>query len=161
MTNYQLQVLEQELKARGYIKHINNLTGGEAWAWRKRIPAGIDSTGSDADGYEIMFRVWDFTRFGEYGVHAYEIYFWTSPIGSDFDFSSKWKPICNFDTFEAMAGDFYKMTKKYHTGTSKLYCVNFGPNVKTGKSRRMCIKDRSKICLLCHECDVDVLNPRY
>lgn len=28
-----------------------------------------------------------------------------------------------------------------------------------GRNRRMCLRDRSKVCNLCHDCDVDVLNP--
>lgn len=29
------------------------------------------------------------------------------------------------------------------------------------KQRRMCLRDKSKPCNLCHECDVYVLNPNY
>lgn len=29
------------------------------------------------------------------------------------------------------------------------------------KQRTMCLKDKTKVCNLCHECDVDVLNPSY
>lgn len=28
-------------------------------------------------------------------------------------------------------------------------------------SRAMCIRDKTKTCNLCHECDTDVLNPNY
>lgn len=28
-----------------------------------------------------------------------------------------------------------------------------------GSNQRMCLRDRSKVCNLCHDCDVDVLNP--
>lgn len=27
--------------------------------------------------------------------------------------------------------------------------------------RSMCLKDKTKVCNLCHDCDVDVLNPNY
>lgn len=29
------------------------------------------------------------------------------------------------------------------------------------KSKTMCLRDKTKVCNLCHECDVDVLNPSY
>lgn len=29
------------------------------------------------------------------------------------------------------------------------------------KHKIMCLRDKTKICNLCHECDVDVLNPNY
>lgn len=32
---------------------------------------------------------------------------------------------------------------------------------KKSNHKNMCLRDRTKICNLCHECDVDVLNPNY
>lgn len=29
------------------------------------------------------------------------------------------------------------------------------------RHKSMCINDKTKVCNLCHECDVDVLNPSY
>lgn len=29
------------------------------------------------------------------------------------------------------------------------------------KPKTMCLRDKSKVCNLCHDCDVDVLNPSY
>lgn len=29
------------------------------------------------------------------------------------------------------------------------------------KAKSMCLKDKTKVCNLCHECDVDVINPIY
>ena len=29
------------------------------------------------------------------------------------------------------------------------------------KSKPMCLKDKTKACDLCHECDVNLLNPNY
>lgn len=29
------------------------------------------------------------------------------------------------------------------------------------KPKKMCLRDKSKVCNLCHECDVSVLNPSY
>lgn len=29
------------------------------------------------------------------------------------------------------------------------------------KPKHMCLRDKSKVCNQCHECDVDVLNPSY
>ncbi|MCU6767372.1 hypothetical protein OCV73_00145 [Barnesiella propionica] len=29
------------------------------------------------------------------------------------------------------------------------------------KSKAVCLRDKDKICNLCHECDVNVLNPNY
>ena len=29
------------------------------------------------------------------------------------------------------------------------------------KPKVMCLRDKTKVCNLCHECDVDVLNPYY
>lgn len=30
-----------------------------------------------------------------------------------------------------------------------------------GKVKNMCLKDKTKVCNLCHKCDVSVLNPNY
>ena len=32
-------------------------------------------------------------------------------------------------------------------------------NREHNKHQRMCLRDKSKVCNLCHDCDVDVLNP--
>lgn len=32
---------------------------------------------------------------------------------------------------------------------------------KQKKPKQMCLRDRSKVCNLCHECDIDISNPRY
>ena len=32
---------------------------------------------------------------------------------------------------------------------------------KIRNSRAMCLRDKTKTCNLCHECDVNVLNPNY
>lgn len=29
------------------------------------------------------------------------------------------------------------------------------------KTKSICLKDKTKVCNLCHECDIDVLNPNY
>lgn len=29
------------------------------------------------------------------------------------------------------------------------------------KAKTMCLRNKAKVCNLCHECDVDVLNPSY
>lgn len=29
------------------------------------------------------------------------------------------------------------------------------------KPKKMCLRDKSNVCNLCHECDVSVLNPSY
>ncbi|WP_099465162.1 hypothetical protein [Parabacteroides provencensis] len=29
------------------------------------------------------------------------------------------------------------------------------------RSKVICLKDKNKVCNLCHECDVDVMNPNY
>lgn len=56
------------------------------------------------------------------------------------------------------------------------YCIlppNLFPNVSWSdenptevklvmkRNKNMCIRDRTKVCNLCHECDVYVLNPNY
>ena len=33
--------------------------------------------------------------------------------------------------------------------------------VERRKKKRMCLKVNSKICNLCHECDIDISQPRY
>ena len=33
--------------------------------------------------------------------------------------------------------------------------------VREKKPKRMCLRDKSKVCELCHECDIDISQPRY
>lgn len=107
MTPKQLQAIETELQRRGYKKWTTCLTSNESWAWFKTIDNG---------GYQIAFRVWDYTAHGQSGQDAYGLDFWTSAPSADarMDFTSKWEPICDIGRFEAMAADFNKLTKQYN-----------------------------------------------
>lgn len=32
---------------------------------------------------------------------------------------------------------------------------------EAGKSKKMCLRDKSKVCNMCHECDIDISNPYH
>lgn len=32
---------------------------------------------------------------------------------------------------------------------------------KESESKRMCLRHETKVCNLCHKCDIEILNPRY
>ena len=115
MTTKQLQKLEAALQKRGYRKWTRCLTSRESWAWFKTFDKAVDADGETIAGYQIAFRVWDYTRHGQKGENSYGFDFWASPINTDgrIDLTANWEPICNFDTFEVMANDFYNMTKQY------------------------------------------------
>lgn len=119
MTLQQLQTLEAELQRRGYRKWTRGLTDNESWAWFKSFAKGKDEAGEVISGYQVAFRVWDNTencrRFNLDKESAYGFDFWTSALGADsrMDFTSNWEPICDFDTFEAMAADFNGLVSKH------------------------------------------------
>lgn len=119
MTPHQLQTIEAELQRRGYRKWEKCLVGNESWAWIKTFDKGYDDDGEVVSGYQVAFRVWNNTencrRFNLDKGAAYGFDFWTSALGADsrIDFTSNWEPICDIDTFEAMAADFNELVKKY------------------------------------------------
>lgn len=115
MTTQQLKKIEAQLKERGYRKYTRCLTSSEAWAWFKTFDKVVDKDGETAGGYQVAFRVWDCTKYGYTGIDSYGLDFWTSPIHTDCPmvFTANWEPSEDFDRFEAMAKDFYEMTKKY------------------------------------------------
>lgn len=115
MTLKQLRELEAELERRGYKKWYCALTCNESWAWFKSFDKECDENGEVVSGYQIAFRVWDKTKYEPTDQNAYGFDFWTSPVGtvSRMDFTSNWEPICDFDTFEAMAADVHAIVKKY------------------------------------------------
>ena len=122
MTVKQLKKIEAELERHGYKKYTTHLTSTESWAWFKSFGVEKDEDGEIVNGYQIAFRVWDFSRYiyRDKNMQPYGLDFWTSAFGTDnrMDFTSNWEPICNIDTFEKMAAEFNKLVKKYAT-TSK------------------------------------------
>lgn len=119
MTTQQLQVLEAELAERGYRKWTRCLTSTESWSWFKTFEKEENEDGCVVSGYQIAFRVWDNSeacrRYSLDEESMYGFDFWTSPIGTGgrMDCTSNWEPICDFDTFEAMAKEFHDLSRKY------------------------------------------------
>lgn len=119
MTIQQLQTLEAELQKRGYKKWTCCLTDDESWAWFKSFDKEKDDDGEIVSGFQIAFRVWDYTehcrRYNLVKESAYGFDFWTSALGADsrMDFTSNWEPVCDIDTFETMAADFNKLIRRY------------------------------------------------
>lgn len=115
MTEKELETIEAELQRRGYRKYTTALTSSESWAWFKSFGKKQDEDGEVTYGYQIAFRVWDFTRYLDRGAPPYSLDFWTSAQGTDsrMDFTSNWEPICDIDTFERMAEEFHKLVRKF------------------------------------------------
>lgn len=112
MTDKELKAIENELQKRGYRKWTVCLTSEESYGWFKTF-------GSEVNGYQIAFRVWDFCKYQDrepsLRQYPYGFDFWTSPLGSDFrtDLTSNWEPICDLDTFERMAAEFNQMIREF------------------------------------------------
>ena len=117
MTADQFQTIEAELSRRGYRKQTVCLTSSESWAWFKTFDKEKDEDGHVVNGYQIAFRVWDFSRHLDRGAPPYGLDFWTSALGTDsrMDFTSNWEPVCDIDTFERMAAEFNRMVRKFLT----------------------------------------------
>lgn len=117
MTTEELKKIEAELERRGYRKYTTCLTSTESWAWFKTFDKEKDDDDCVVNGYQVAFRVWDFSRYmyRDKNIQPYGIDFWTSALGtqSRMDFTSNWEPICDIATFEQMAKDFHQLTKKY------------------------------------------------
>lgn len=115
MTDKELETIEAELEKRGYKKYTTCLTSTESWAWFKSFDKEKDEDGYVVNGYQVAFRVWDFTRYLDRGAPPYGLDFWTSALGTDsrMDFTSNWEPICDLDTFERMAEEFHKLVIKF------------------------------------------------
>lgn len=115
MTDKELKKIEAELERRGYRKYTTALTSSESWAWFKSFGKEKDDDGYVVNGYQVAFRVWDFSRYLDRGAPPYSLDFWTSAFGTDsrMDFTSNWEPICNIDTFERMAVEFHTLVRKY------------------------------------------------
>ena len=115
MSAEQLKKIEAELKRRGYKKYTKSLTSMESWAWVKNFDNEKNDDGYVVNGYQVAFRVWDFSRYLDRGASPYGFDFWTSALGTDsrMDFTSNWEPICDIDTFERMAAEFHKLVRKF------------------------------------------------
>lgn len=115
MKQQELKNIESELEKRGYRKYTRCLTSNETYAWFKTHGEKRDEEGEAIGGYQVAFRVWDFTTYRPDDENAYGLDFWTSPNTPDgrFDFTANCDPMCNIDTFEKVAMDFYEMIKKY------------------------------------------------
>ena len=115
MTEEELRSLESELDKRGYRKWTVALTSKESYGWFKTFGKEKDNEGKVIAGYQVAFRVWDFTRYLDRGAPPYGFDFWTSALGTDsrMDFTSNWEPICDIDTFERMAAEFNQLVRKY------------------------------------------------
>lgn len=121
MTEKELKKIEAELERRGYRKYTTALTSSESWAWFKSFDKEKDDDGYVVNGYQVAFRVWDFSRYmyRDKNIQPYGFDFWTSALGTDcrMDFTSNWEPICDIDTFERMAAEFDTMVRKYISTT--------------------------------------------
>ena len=115
MTREQLTAIEAALQKRGYRKWTQALTDSESWAWFKTFAEERDEDGDPVSGYQVAFRVWDNTRYGETDANAYGLDVWSSPIGTDgrADLTANWEPVCDIATFERMAAEFHLLTRKY------------------------------------------------
>lgn len=115
MTEKELKKFEVELQRRGYKKYTTCLTSTESWAWFKSFDKEKDEDGYVVNGYQVAFRVWDFTRYLDRGAPPYSFDFWTSALGADsrMNFESNWEPIADIPTFERMAAEFHQLTRKY------------------------------------------------
>lgn len=112
MTPDKLQTIEAELQRRGYHKWTTDLTSTETYAWFKSFGKEKDEDGDVVDGYQVAFRVWDWSKYTPAG---FGLDFWTSAIGTDnrMDFTANWEPICDIDTFERMAAEFNQMVREF------------------------------------------------
>lgn len=117
MTEKELNRIETELRRRGYRKYTTCLTSSESWAWVKSFDKEKDDDGYVVNGYQVAFRVWDFSgyMYRDRNMQPYGFDFWTSALGTDsrMDFTSNWEPICDIDTFERMAAEFNQLVRKY------------------------------------------------
>ena len=115
MTTEELKKIETELERRGYKKYTTCLTSSESWAWFKSFDKEKDEDGYVVNGYQVAFRVWDFSRYLDRNAPPYGLDFWTSALGTDsrMDFTSNWEPICDLDTFERMAKEFNALARRY------------------------------------------------
>lgn len=115
MTEKELKKFEVELQRRGYKKYTTCLTSTESWAWFKSFDKEKDEDGYVVNGYQVAFRVWDFTRYLDRGAPPYSLDFWTSALGADsrMNFELNWEPICDIATFERMAEELHQLTRKY------------------------------------------------
>lgn len=113
MSLKELKAIEAELERRGYRKYTHSLTSSESWAWFKNFDKEEDEEGRVISGYQVAFRVWDFTNYDR--VHPYGFDVWASPLGANFraDLEVNWEPICDLDAFERMAAEFNQMVRKY------------------------------------------------
>ncbi len=113
MTSKELKAIEAELERRGYRKYTHPLTSSESWAWFKNFDKEEDEEGRVTGGYQVVFRVWDFTNYDR--THPYGFDVWVSPLGADFraDLEVNWEPISKIDAFERMADSFNQMVRKY------------------------------------------------
>ncbi len=108
MTTKELKEIEAELKKKGYKKFTCNLTSNESYAWFKTFKE-TNKHGDIVKGYQIAFRVWDFTEYKSKDSYGFD--FWTSLISqnSRMDFTSNWDPFCDIDIFEKMAEEFHEL----------------------------------------------------
>lgn len=117
MTTEELKKIEAELEKRGYKKYTTCLTSTESWAWFKSFDKDKDDDDCVVNGYQVAFRVWDFSRYmyRDKNIQPYGLDFWTSALGTDsrMDFTSNWEPICDIDTFERMAAEFHTLIRKW------------------------------------------------
>lgn len=114
MTHKELKAIEAELERRGYRKYTHPLTSSESWAWFKNFDKEEDEEGRVISGYQVAFRVWDYTHFPQ--CHKqYGFDMWTSALGthSRIDLTSNWEPICDIPTLERMAAEFNAMVRKF------------------------------------------------
>ena len=64
------------------------------------------------------------------------------------------------DESSCLLNETKRATKEYITNFMQ-WILRTHRIVERRKKKRMCLRDRSKVCDLCHECDIDISQPRY
>lgn len=114
MNKTQLQKIEAKLKRKGYKKYTTAITSSESWSWFKTFGKD-DNENMPTQGYQVAFRIWDFTKYKLKPKEAYAIDFWTSPIWREtrVDFRQNWEPDDSIEKFECLAEELDKFLQKH------------------------------------------------
>lgn len=71
---------------------------------------------------------------------------WEEYKRENLDGEVQWQPVSRYDVFNFAFDRAYALGKQEKDAK---------------RSKRMCLRDRTKVCNQCHECDIDISNPYH
>nr|DAH69489.1 MAG TPA: hypothetical protein [Caudoviricetes sp.] len=119
MTTKEIKDFESLLKSKGYAYYNQCLSSNENYVYGKSFDITYDEDGDRNIGYQVLFRFWDWRKFGKKGLYEFSLdvaVLVSQEHRTDLVLGQEEYDI---EKIEQIAEGFYEFCKKYIPGCAK------------------------------------------